>query len=96
MLLYKAMINGLGGQMYNAKNVYTGSYSAVNLNGHVTDWFECNQGVRQGDTLSPTLFGLYVNDLVEALNNTNSGISIGDLQLSCLLYADDLVLLGNP
>ena len=48
MLLYKAMINGLGGKMYNAlKNIYTGSYSAVNLNGHVTDWFECNQGVRQ-------------------------------------------------
>ena len=37
----------------------------------------------------------YVNDLVEALNNTNIGISIGDLKLSCLLYADDLVLLGN-
>ena len=32
-----------------------------------------------GDTLSPTLFGLYVNDLVETLNNTNSGISIGIL-----------------
>ena len=33
---------------------------------------------------------------VEALNSTNSGISIGDLKLSCLLYADDLFLLGNP
>ena len=29
-------------------------------------------------------------------NNTKSGISIGDLKLSCLLDADDLVLLGNP
>ena len=59
MLLYKAMINGLGGKMYNAlTNIYTGSYSAVNLSGHVTDWFECNEGVRQGDTLSPTFFGL--------------------------------------
>ena len=37
----------------------------------------------------------YVNDVVEALNKTNSGISIGDLKLSCLLYADDLVLLGS-
>ena len=33
---------------------------------------------------------------VEALNNTKSGISIGDLKLSYLLYAEDLVLLGNP
>ena len=42
LLLYKAMIDGLGEKMYNAlKNIYTGSYSAVNLNSHVTDWFEC-------------------------------------------------------
>ena len=33
---------------------------------------------------------------VEALNNTNSGISIGDLKLSCLLYTDDFFFLGNP
>ena len=45
------MINGLCGKMYNAlNNIYTGSYSAVNQNGHVTDLFEFNQGVRQGDT----------------------------------------------
>ena len=30
-------------------------YAGVKLNGHISNWFETHNGVRQGDTLSPTL-----------------------------------------
>ena len=49
-------------------------------------------GVKQGDCLSPTLFGIYINDLVADLNNAGYGISIGNRTVNCLLYADDLAL----
>ena len=38
--------------------------SCVKLNQFKTNWFEVNSGVRQGDSLSPTLFNIYISDLV--------------------------------
>ena len=53
-------------------------------------------GVRQGDTLSPTLFGLYINDLVLELNKIGSGVRLEEnLSISSLLYADDLAIIAE-
>jgi hypothetical protein len=50
--------------------MYTECMSAI-INGSLNDWFGVNYGVRQGNTLSPTLFGIFVNDLVDELKNLN-------------------------
>ena len=44
-------------------------------------------------SLSPLLFDLYVNDL--ELNNTGKGINIGESTICTLMYADDIVVLGD-
>ena len=54
-----------------------------------------HSGVRQGDNLTPTLFAMYINDFVITINELHKGISIGDRDVSCLLYADDIVLLAE-
>ena len=69
--------------------------SSVLLENYVTDWFLINNGVRQGDTLSPTLFAIFNDDLVRCLNVLNKGVQIGDKSLTTLLYADDHVIVAR-
>ena len=51
--------------------------------------------MRQGDTLSLTLFCIFIKDLAVELNKLNLGIKIGHTCISILLYADDIALLAE-
>ena len=51
-------------------------------------------GVRQGGVLSPALFAVYVDDIIERLNDSKLGCFIGDHYLGCIMYADDLILIS--
>ena len=68
---------------------------AVSINGTLTEWFQVRQGVKQGCGLSPTLFAIYVNDLVDDINQLHCGIDVDDTHISLFLYADDIVLLSE-
>ena len=57
-----------------------------------TEWFDITAGVRQGDPLSPTLFNLYINDLVLTLKEKCPTFKFGDHSINSLLYADDMVV----
>ncbi len=59
------------------------------------DWFNTKAGVKQGDSLSPTMFGLFINDIVEDIKSVNTGIEIDDHNICILLHADDIVLLSD-
>ena len=52
-----------------------------------------NNGVIQGDTLSPLLFNLFVSDLPAYLNH--EGASLGEKCYKYLQYADDLAIFGH-
>ena len=45
--------------------------------------------------MSPFLFAVYVNDLIERLRASGSGIYIGSLFYGCILYANDILLLSS-
>ena len=97
LLLYRLLCHDIQGKMYGAvKSILTNTQSCVQLgNEDCTNWFENVCGVRQGDSLSPTLFSLYINDLVKTLKENGPLLNIGGLLINILLYADDMVLMAD-
>ena len=95
-LFYKLLNIGIQGKLYFAlKSLLLNTTSCVKLNDIYTEEFHINTGIRQGDSISSTLFACFINDLVAEINNNNLGINIGNHRVSCLLYADDLVILSD-
>ncbi|KAG1444258.1 hypothetical protein G6F56_010375 [Rhizopus delemar] len=79
----------------------------VLLGGHSSPSFWPRTGVLQGSILSPFLYSIYINSLPELLRSITLPVSsryfstmprrqFGGLWLNCLLYADDVVILGSP
>ena len=96
LLFLKLEAMGLQGSIFSAiKAIYNNVKCCVRLNGYYTDWFQVACGLKQGCLLSPFLFNLYINDLVQELKDLGMGIKIGNETVNSLLYADDLVLLAE-
>ncbi len=87
MLLYKLHNMGRTRDLYNSiKNIYQKPLSCVQLDGHLTNWFPITSGIRQGDSLSLTLFAAFINDLSVEMNELNVGVKIGGETMNMLLY----------
>ena len=97
VLLFKLIKLGVRGKLLDIiKSIYTSVKSRVKHENFLSEPFECNIGVRQGECLSPFLFAMYVNDLeAELAGNDISGVNIGIINLYSLLYADDIILFGK-
>ncbi|XP_019163602.1 PREDICTED: uncharacterized protein LOC109159944 [Ipomoea nil] len=86
----------------NIMHCITSSRLAVFWNGHLTDWFAPEKGIRQGDPISPLLFVLCIERLSHIVQNSvNHGtwkgvrISHNAPNMSHLFFADDLVFFGE-
>ncbi len=96
LLLYKLLRIGIKCHIYESiKNIYQNSYCSVYVNNMLTDWFDTNAGIKEGDSLSPTMFGIFINDIVEDVKSVNTGIEIDGHNICILLYADDIELLSD-
>ncbi|KAG7301870.1 hypothetical protein JYU34_013269 [Plutella xylostella] len=87
---------GLSGELIRAlKSLYVTSSACVRINGPCTDWFGIHKGVRQGCVASPWLFNLFMDSCLQRLKEEECGLSMGELVIRCLLYADDQVLFAS-
>ncbi len=93
-LFLKLIESGIGGRTYDIiKDIYNGNKCCVKINDKRTDYFSQTKGVRQGCSLSPTLFNIYINELASALDKSSCpGLTLEGREIKCLLYADDLLL----
>ena len=96
LLFFKLLQNNIDGKFYNSiKSLYSNPVARVKLNSYYTDWFDTTSGVKQGDSLSPTLFCIFINDLIKDVNDQNLGIKMGNACVSLLAFADDIVLIAE-
>ena len=66
----------------------------VRWDGHLSDWFCVTAGVRQGGVLSPDLYNIYVDDLIQILRSSGIGCHISSTFAAALFYADDMCILA--
>lgn len=95
-LLYKlSKINASTKFINLIKNMYNKVFSRIKTENGYTEFFKVTVGTRQGCNLSPALFNIYTYDLPEVLDKVNGNQPILlDKKVSCLLYADDIILLS--
>ena len=74
--------------------IYIGQKCFVRWNFSESEFFSVQNGVRQGAVLSPLLFSLYVNELIQKLRETGMGCWVGSSFMGIIAYADDLIILA--
>lgn len=105
-LWWKMARAGVRGKMLRMlRALYANTEATVRVNGRYSDYFSLDQGVRQGDVLSPLLFNVYINDLLDEIKRRGLGVLVpgverdspftAPVRLAGLLWADDVVLLAK-
>jgi hypothetical protein len=77
------------------QNLYKDTKRRITLPSGMSDWLTSDAGVRQGCSLSPILFALYIADLDRHLQKVDAGTYVQGCRIQALVYADDVVLLAE-
>ena len=79
-------------EIHLLRNLYAGQEATVRTGYGTTDWFKIGKGVRQGCILSPCLFNLYAEYIMQkaGLEESQAGRNINNLR-----YADDATLMAE-
>ena len=96
--LYLKLLNsGVSSKFVNLiKDMYARLQVSVNVPDGLGLPFKSHVGLKQGCNLSPLLFNMFINGLVDIMNLDNGHAPfLGPHQVSCLLYADDLILVSE-
>ena len=79
------------------RNLYASQEATLRTGHETTDWFQIRKGVRQGSMLSPCLFNLPAEYIMQnaRLDEAQGGIKIARRNISYFRYADDTTLMAE-
>jgi len=67
----------------------------VRWNGDVSDDFVVTRGTRQGGIISPALFNVFIDGLLDELQQSGIGVRLGTCVYNSVAYADDITLFSS-
>ena len=75
------------------RNLYTGQEATVRTRRGTMDWFQIGKGVCRGCVLSPCLFNLHAEYIMQnaRLHEAQAGIKISRRNTNHLRYTDDFI-----
>ena len=79
------------------RNLYASQEATVGTGHGITDWFRIGKGVQQDCILSPYLFNLYAEYIMQnsALDESQAGNKIAGRNINKLRYEDDTKVKRN-
>ena len=79
------------------RNLYAGQGATVRTGHETTDWYKIGKGVCQDYILSPCLFNLYAEYIMQnaRLDESQAGIKIARRNINNFRYADDITLIAE-
>ena len=79
------------------RNLYAGQEATVRTGHGTTDWFQIGKGVRQCCILSPCLFNLYTEYIMQnaRVDEAQAGIKIAGRNINNLRYVNDTTLMAE-
>ena len=79
------------------RNLYACQEATVRTVHGTTDWFQIGKGVCQGCIVSPCLFNLYAEYIIQnaRLDEAQAGIKIARRNINNLRYTDDTTLMAE-
>ena len=79
------------------RNLYAGQEATVRTRHGTMDWFQIGKGVCQGCILSPCLFNLHAEYIMQnaRLDEAQAGIKIAGRNINNLRYVDDTTLMAE-
>ena len=79
------------------RNLHAGQEATVRTGHRITNWLQIGKEVHQGCILSPCLFNLYAEYIMQnaGLDEAQTGIKIAGRNIDNLRYADDTTLMAE-
>ena len=79
------------------RNLHAGQEATVRTGHGTTDWFQMGKGVYQGCILSPCLFNLYAENIMQNARvvEAQAEIKTAGRNINNLRYADDTTLMAE-
>ncbi|BES98510.1 Reverse transcriptase (RNA-dependent DNA polymerase) [Nesidiocoris tenuis] len=96
ILWQKMADRGISARFVNTlKSLYNAAHFSFQSGDKRTKTYRLDTGILQGDTLSPTLYSIFVSDFQVFLSRVGGAYLDEEGEVPCLFYADDLILFST-